>query len=184
MTSLHYTLTFVNDMHYGVADWTGLPYVTHPIWVMMNLPNTCSEDDRHLALLHDVVEDCKPRLGECIGTEKPSFDAIFDYLNRDYSDYVVTGLRLLTRDAWQNFTYLEYVENIVAAGHVGAMWVKYTDNLHNSDPKRCARLLPKYQERFRQMGSRYERSKEILMNALQSQSGTWNDQLEFDKLFD
>lgn len=153
-------------MHRGVTDWTGLPYVTHPIWVMMNIPSKCSDDDRHLALLHDVVEDCQDRLYACIPTMPRDLTSIFSSLRINYSDYVVQGLSLLTRDLWQDMTYLDYVQNIAASGHLGAIWVKYTDNLHNSDPFRCERLPLEYRERSIQMNRRYERSKEILRDAL------------------
>ena len=62
MVTLHQTLALAHDMHAGVNDWTGVPYITHPIWVMLRLPEICSEDDQHIALLHDVIEDCQTRL--------------------------------------------------------------------------------------------------------------------------
>jgi hypothetical protein len=40
--------------HEGQTDKEGLPYILHPLWVMMKLQG---EDAQIVAVLHDVVED-------------------------------------------------------------------------------------------------------------------------------
>lgn len=171
--NLHETLAFAHEMHAGVNDWTGAPYITHPVAVMLMLPVECCEDDQHIALLHDVLEDCKQRLRvKFDGWDMPADDDKFlDYvLDRletiGYSSYVVQGLRLLTRDFWPNLSYINYVKNIVSSGHRGAMWVKYCDNMHNTDPVRQARLSPELCKQSLQMSTRYEHSKRILREGL------------------
>ena len=42
--------------HEGQIDKSGRPYYLHPLRVAMRLAN-CTPEERHAALLHDVVED-------------------------------------------------------------------------------------------------------------------------------
>jgi hypothetical protein len=94
-------------------------------------------------------------------------EELFSFLGtRGYSGYLLQGLRLLTRDMWPGLTYINYVRNIVASGHRGAMWVKYMDNRQNTDPVRTARLPEEEQKRAAEMRGRYERSMAILKAGL------------------
>ena len=101
------------------------------MWVMRALPADASDEDRHLALLHDVVEDCRKRLAILMVQMQMEFDpanpvVYLDFFRRrGYSSYVVEGLMLLTRDMWSG-SYMSYIRNIIASGHHGAMWIKYT----------------------------------------------------------
>ncbi len=171
--TLHDTLAFAHEMHKGMDDWTGDPYIAHPIAVMMLLPADSSEDDRHLALLHDVIEDCQERLIKHFGITKNGqnlHDLILaGFTNMNYSEYIIQGLDLLTRDRWttQGMSYLDYIKNIVKSEHRGAMLVKLADNEHNTDPKRHARLPSGLKERSVQMTNRYERSKALLRKGLE-----------------
>jgi hypothetical protein len=182
--NLHKTLTFAHEMHAGVNDWTGVPYITHPVFVMLSLPASCSEEDKHIALLHDVVEDCKDRLIEKFDLEQPHhqdqipkewqdkenqllLEKIFSAFEKyGYSPYIIEGLRLLTRDCWDGLTYLEYVKNIIESNHEGAMWVKYCDNKHNNSIERRAKLPEQLLEKSTQMAKRYDKSIALLEEAL------------------
>lgn len=173
MPTIADTLTLATLLHDGVNDCTGTPYIAHPTWVMNALPFDAIEDDRHLALLHDTLEDCKARLSELLCLEHQRAVAPTDlegllefYVHRGYSSYVIDGMRLLTRDFWHGMTYLHYVRQIAGSGHRGAMWVKYRDNCHNSDQERIDRVLPEFRQRVMSIQSRYERSKRILRRAL------------------
>ena len=42
--------------HKGQADKSGAPYILHPLRVMLSLK---TEEERIVAVLHDVVEDCE-----------------------------------------------------------------------------------------------------------------------------
>jgi len=137
---------------------------------MRALPDDATEDDRHLAVLHDTIEDCRPRLAVLMresGISEPQTTvAYLEYFRRvGYSDYVVTGLMLLTREMW-SLSYSQYIHNIIASGHRGAMLVKYFDNAHNSDPDRLANLLPEHRPRAVALRSRYQRSLRLLTAAL------------------
>jgi hypothetical protein len=139
---------------------------------MQALPPDVCEDDRHLALLHDAIEDCRPRIIMMMQSMGLVFDpgnpmACLEFFrNRHYSNYVVSGLMLLTRDMWSGWTYLSYIRNIITSGHHGAMLVKYFDNCHNSDPDRLARVLPQHAKSVPGLMRRYQRSKALLAAAL------------------
>lgn len=168
IVNLHDTLKFAFEMHEGIEDWAGLPYIMHPIYVTNSLPSTCDIEDHHIGLLHDVPEDCKLRLYQKLfGGEVVDIEKLFDgFFHLGYSPYVVKGLKLLTRDYWPNLTYIEYVHNIVESNHLGAMNVKLQDNYHNNSALRTARLPVEMQEKSRQMSKRYNRSIAILEHAL------------------
>lgn len=169
MPSLAETLDLATLLHAGQTDYTGSPYVEHVVWVLDQLPHSASLDDQHLALLHDTLEDCKPQISDMLFTETMRYIAVQDpegllefYRHRGYSEYFITGLRLLTRDLWPNVTYMQYIQQIADSGHRGAVLVKDTDNRHNSDPERLNRVLPCYQPRVASLKRRYERSRRLL----------------------
>lgn len=173
LCSLHETMHFIYEMHKDQEDWVGLPYVFHPITVMQNLHHSASVDDQHLALLHDVVEDCMERLIEKFSISvdlhiNEKLDSVFIALsNYGYSDYVISGLKLLTRDCWKSLTYKNYIKNITDSDHVGAALVKYSDNCHNTDPKRRLKLSKDLLIRSLSIAeNRYEPSKLILLQFL------------------
>lgn len=171
MPTLAETIALATALHAGVTDRCGVPYIEHPLWVMQALPADATEDDRHLAVLHDVVEDCRERLAALMAQMGVQFDAAnpMAYLEffrrRGYSHYVVEGLMLLTRDMWVG-TYSKYIQNIIDSGHYGAMLVKYYDNCHNGDPERLAQLLPEFQFQVPGLTNRYQRSKCLLATVL------------------
>jgi hypothetical protein len=158
--NLHETLAFAQRMHDGVDDLAGLPYITHPIWVMLHLPATCTDEDRQIALCHDVFEDCKARLYDTFGLPNlQNIDDLFTaFSGLGYSSYVVTGVRLLTRDAWPHLDYHGCTRNIIDSQHHGGMWVKYVDNLHNTDAHRISLLSPTDRVRWQRLQPRYERT--------------------------
>ena len=166
--NLHETLKFAHEMHEGVEDWTGLPYIMHPIHVTNSLPVTCGVEDQQIGLLHDVPEDCKKRLYKVLfGGEPVDIETLFDgFFHLGYSPYVVKGLKLVTRDYWPGLTYKEYILNIAESNHFGAMNVKLQDNYHNNCEKRRLRLPLELQEKSRQMSRRYNQSIAILEHAL------------------
>ena len=53
--SLEATLALALGKHWGQVDKAGAPYILHPIRVMLRMKG---DDERRVALLHDVVEDC------------------------------------------------------------------------------------------------------------------------------
>ena len=55
MSLLERAISIAVDAHYGQRDKSGRPYVLHPLRVMFGC---ATEDERIVAALHDVVEDC------------------------------------------------------------------------------------------------------------------------------
>ena len=117
--------------------------------VMTLLPEAAPDDAKFAALLHDVIEDTDVTFGELKMLR--------------YSEETLKIISLVTRSSEEDRpTYMDWIRSIVASGNLWAMWVKYADNLHNSDPERIA-ALPEDQ---RDIVKRYERSKKILREAI------------------
>ncbi len=146
MITIDETLAFIKSAHAGQTDKAGAPYWHHPVAVMERL-TAPSDDERHAALLHDVVEDTAVTLD--------------DLRRRGYGEEVVAIVALLTRDPSSGVAYLDWIRSIAAAGNAAAIRVKIADNEHNSDPARLAQLPPEK----RGIKSRYERSLKILRAA-------------------
>jgi hypothetical protein len=172
MPTLDDTIALARQLHEGVVDLTGTPYIEHPLWVMHALPDDATDDDRHLAMLHDVIEDCRARLAVLMEAMPMTFDPAnpMGYLDffrrRGYSSYVVEGLMLLTRDMWHGLAYRAYIQNIIQSGHHGAILVKYMDTRHNGDEARLAQILPEHQHRVASLRRRYQPSNQALATAL------------------
>lgn len=145
MPTIDETIEFIKRAHAGQMTRGGDPYWTHPVAVMGLLPEDASDDERHAALLHDVIEDTAT-----------TYD---DLRNAGYSDVTIEIVRLVTRkhDAPRP-SYKEWIRSIAVSGNHGAIRVKLADNQHNSDPERIAKLQPEE----RDIVKRYKRSMEIL----------------------
>lgn len=63
MTPLSRAITIAVQAHDGQVDKAGQPYVLHPLRVMLAME---TEDERIVAVLHDVLEDRRINLGELI----------------------------------------------------------------------------------------------------------------------
>jgi (p)ppGpp synthase/HD superfamily hydrolase len=55
MSSLERAIVIAAEAHTGAKDKGGAPYILHPLRMMLNLSTT---DERIVAVLHDVCEDC------------------------------------------------------------------------------------------------------------------------------
>jgi (p)ppGpp synthase/HD superfamily hydrolase len=55
MSTLERAIVIATEAHAGQKDKAGAPYVLHPLRVMLSLD---SIDERIVAVLHDVCEDC------------------------------------------------------------------------------------------------------------------------------
>jgi (p)ppGpp synthase/HD superfamily hydrolase len=147
MPSIEETIAFIRKAHDGQVDKAGMPYWKHPVSVMQRLGPDASDDEKHAALLHDVVEDTTYTLT--------------DLLNMGYSEAAVEAVRLLTKPEIK-VPYLDWVRGLAASGNMIAIRVKIADNEDNSDPARIALLPPEK----RGMTDKYARSLEILRGAL------------------
>jgi (p)ppGpp synthase/HD superfamily hydrolase len=144
--TLEETDAFVAELFSGITDKGGKPYVDHCRRVMTGLPEWCSDDARHAALLHDVVEDI------------PS--AKWEAGLQAYNLRVVELVIQLTRP--ETLTYMEWIQRIADSGDRELIAIKLSDNRDNSDPARIAQLPPDRQG----IVKRYARAREILEAAL------------------
>jgi (p)ppGpp synthase/HD superfamily hydrolase len=56
MSTLERAIIIAAEGHAGVKDKAGAPYILHPLRMMLRLS---SPDERIVAVLHDVCEDCR-----------------------------------------------------------------------------------------------------------------------------
>ena len=105
--------------HSGQFDKSGLPYISHPIFVSLNVE---TEDQKIVALLHDVLEDT-------------------DTIEKELLDIGITeeqleAIKLLTRT--KEDSYMKYVKR--AAENKIARAVKKADLMHNMELERLPEI--------------------------------------------
>lgn len=115
MATLEKALHLAVNNHLGQKDRFGQPYIYHPMRIMMRMQ---SEDEKIVALLHDLIEDTPITLA--------------DLKKHGFSRDVLKAVDLLTRYPKQ--TYDEYIEGIKESRL--AMRVKLGDLEDNMDPRR------------------------------------------------
>lgn len=143
------TIAFVRTAFAGIVDKVGQPCAEHCIRVMERLPSEATEDERHAALLHDILEDTPlgaPHLRE-----------------RGYSGRTVMLVQELTRRPMDGL-YLNRIKYIAWTRDAGLIRIKLSDIDDHLDPERVAALPPE----SRGLVRRYERAREILLAALPS----------------
>lgn len=115
MGNLQKALEIAVESHKNQKQKDGTPYALHPIRLSMSLK---SEEEKIVALLHDVVEDT---------------DWTFEDLVREgFSASVIEALRLLTHN--DGSPYEDYIERL--ASNSLAKAVKKADLTDNMDLKR------------------------------------------------
>lgn len=119
MPTLEDAIALAASAHAGQRDKMGEPYILHPIRVMLRLK---TEDERTVAILHDVVEDTHVTLDE---------------LRRlGYSEEIVQAVELLSRREGE--TYAEFIERV--RPNALATRVKLADLEDNMDLRRQIKL--------------------------------------------
>lgn len=142
------TIEFIKGAHAGQRDKGGNPYWLHPVAVMMRLPSDATQEERQVALLHDVIEDTPLTASHLLAA--------------GFSQNVVDAVVLLSRPTGpERPTYINWIKKIKASRNEMAIRVKIADNEENCDPERIAQL-PEDQRGIRH---RYERSLAILRGA-------------------
>lgn len=149
MPSIDDTVAFIRRAHDGQTTKGGEPYWTHPVAVMELLPRDATDDERHAALLHDVIEDCG-MTGDDLRAAGYSARTVF----------LVEGLS--RPEGASRPSYMDWIRSIAASGDRGLIRIKLADNEHNSQPDRIAKLPPEQ----RDIAKRYERSMRVLRAAL------------------
>jgi GTP diphosphokinase / guanosine-3',5'-bis(diphosphate) 3'-diphosphatase len=125
--SLQATIDLVRKAHEGQVDKAGQPYVEHPLRMMQSLDG---EDEKIVALLHDVVEDTPITL---------------DMLrSAGYGEHIVEAVDCLTKREGE--TYETFISR--AAANSLARQVKIADLKDNMNPSRISNLTEKDRQRM------------------------------------
>ena len=118
MSTLERAIAIAAEGHAGQVDKAGAPYVLHPLRLMLAVR---SLDERIVAVLHDVVEDC------------PGWT--FDRLRGEgFSNGVITALQSVTKREGEDY---ETFVLRAAADPIGRQ-VKLADLRDNCDLSRIA----------------------------------------------
>jgi (p)ppGpp synthase/HD superfamily hydrolase len=130
MRTLERAIAIAAEAHAGQVDKAGAPYVLHPLRVMLSMS---SIDERIVAVLHDVCEDC------------PGWT--FDRLrNEGFSDRIIEALQSVTKREGED--YEDFVRR-AAANPIGRR-VKRADMKDNMDLSRIAAPSEKDFQRIEQ----------------------------------
>lgn len=113
--------------HKGQTDKAGKPYINHPLRVMNQMK---SEDEKIVAVLHDIVEDTNISLN--------------DLRNEGFSEEVVSAVECLTKQDGEN--YDSYIERI--SFNPLAVKIKLADLEDNRDLIRLPEVTDKDLERL------------------------------------
>jgi (p)ppGpp synthase/HD superfamily hydrolase len=135
MTLLEKAIGIALEIHTGQKDKAGLPYILHPLTVMLQMD---TDDERVTAVLHDTIEDSRMTL-----------DQLRQQLN--LPDHIVEALDLLTHDK-NALSYDQYIERL--RPYPLARKVKLADLRHNMDVTRIRQMAAKDMERL----ARYHRA--------------------------
>ena len=124
---LELALSIATKAHRGQFDKAGIDYIAHPIFVASQVD---SEEEKAVALLHDVIEDSSVTAEEL--------------LNAGLPETVVTAVQILSKKKGQDYqTYLKTVKS-----NPLARAVKLADLKHNSDLLRLETITGKDLERL------------------------------------
>ena len=124
---LELALSIATEAHGGQFDKAGIDYIEHPIFVASQVD---SEEEKAVALLHDVIEDSSVTAEEL--------------LNDGLPETVVTAVQILSKKKGQDYqTYLKTVKS-----NPLARAVKLADLKHNSDLSRLETITDKDLERL------------------------------------
>lgn len=135
-------IIFATEKHAGQLDKGGLPYILHPLRVMLD-PSMDTEAKQCVAVLHDVLED----------TDATKAEIIWLTESRDITNSVI----LLTHE--KNEPNLSYWNNILLDPTGVARCVKLADIRDNLSPSRLSVLPQQDQERLRK---KYAKALEVL----------------------
>ena len=124
---LELALSIAMEAHRGQFDKAGVDYIEHPLYVASLV---CTEDEKAVALLHDVIEDSPFTAEELLLAGLP--------------ETVVTAFQVLSKKNGQDYqTYLETVKSNPLARVVKLAVLK-----HNSDLSRLSSVTEKDLERL------------------------------------
>ncbi|RJT89026.1 HD domain-containing protein [Cryobacterium melibiosiphilum] len=135
-------VNLARSAHAGQRDKLGVSYICHPLAVMRRVT---TDDEKIVAVLHDVVEDTAVTL---------------DYLRTlGFEEHVVTAVDAITKRAGEPLA--ESMARVAADPL--ALIVKRADISHNADPARQAKLTDAARARLTE---KYENSARLLGTTL------------------
>ena len=140
MATLEHALVIAALAHAGQRDKAGQPYILHPLRMMLKLE---TEQERMVALLHDVLEDTAVTLA---ALEEAGF-----------SVEVLQAVQTLTRGPGES--RMEAAQR--AAQDPLALSVKLADNADNLNPQRIAEPQEEDLQRMRE----YRKVRRFLLQA-------------------
>jgi (p)ppGpp synthase/HD superfamily hydrolase len=142
MSTLERAIAIAAQAHAGQVDKAGAPYVLHPLRMMLRV---ASPEERIVAVLHDVCEDC------------PGWT--FDRLKAEgFSDGILAALDSVTKRDGED--YESFVRR--AAGNPIGRSVKLADLSDNCDLSRIASPSPRDHERI----EKYRRAIDLINSKL------------------
>jgi len=115
--TLERAIAIAATAHAGQVDKGGAPYILHPLKVMLRMSTL---EERIVAVLHDVVEDCAISLD--------------DLRKEGFSEEVLSAIESVTKVAGES--YEDFVDR-AAQNPIGRV-VKLADLEENSDLSRIA----------------------------------------------
>jgi (p)ppGpp synthase/HD superfamily hydrolase len=138
VSTLERAIAIAAEAHAGQVDKAGAPYVLHPLRMMLRVT---SNDERVVAVLHDVCEDC------------PGWT--LDRLRAEgFPDHVIDALRSVTKRDGEDY---EGFVRRAAANPIGRR-VKLADLEDNCDLSRIAAPTQRDFERI----EKYQRAIELI----------------------
>ena len=137
MPTLSETIILATTLHAGQEDRAGKPYILHVLRVMLAMQ---TDEERLVALLHDVVEDGHATLE--------------DLRARGYTAAIVEAVDTISRRKAAGETYRAFIERVSA--NALARRVKLADLRDNlgrlsevADPAAVASLRQRYEDALR-----------------------------------
>ena len=141
MSTLERAIVIAAEAHAGITDKGGAPYILHPLRMMMDLT---SAEERIVAVLHDVCEDCPGWTFERLRGE-------------GFSEEILAALDSVTKREGE--TYEEFALR-AAINPIGRR-VKLADLRDNSDLSRITTPSVKDHQRI----AKYVRAMELIRNS-------------------
>ena len=138
MSTLERAIVIAAEGHAGVKDKGGAPYILHPLRMMLSLSTA---DERIVAVLHDVFEDCPGWTFERLPGE-------------GFSETVIAAIESVTKREGEDY---DAFAQRAAANPIGRR-VKLADLVDNCDLSRIAAPT----ERDYQRIEKYRRAKKLI----------------------
>ncbi len=138
--TLEDAIAFAALKHAGQRDKAGKPYILHPLRVMLSMT---TDEERRVAVLHDVMEDCK--------VTRQELEA------RGYPEREIAAIEALTKTADEHDNYEKFIERVPT--NPLATRVKLADLDDNMDLSRLECITDDDEKRAR----KYQRARERLL---------------------